>query len=227
MNDLNKAYKIINSIPLDANRDLVFSMAKEAFEESSLCFEAASIVSHIVDNYEDKERVLLTNINSLTDVIKSQKIEDTKLINNLNKAKYELGSLYYEYGFYKEALKIFETLDIKDNELIKYKLMVIYTLFEDEKIEDLYKILITKIDNTEYVRLSFTYMIYLYKTNNLNKARELFKEIDEINPNIKLVLNDEEVSDELTKEAYKVLKNNSILINSCPYLIKDIVLYNK
>lgn len=226
MNDLNKAYEIINSIPLDANRDLVFSMATEAFEESPLCFEAASIISHIVDNYEDKEKILLTNINSLTDVINNQIMEDTKLINNLNKAKYELGSLYYEYGFYKQSLKLFETLDIKINELIKYKLMVIYTLLEDERIENLYKTLITEIDNIEYVRLSFTYLIYLYKTNQLYKARELFKEIDKINPNIKLVLNDEEVDDELTKEAYKVLKNNSILINSCPYLIKDIVLYN-
>ena len=217
---LNEAYKIIDIIPLDADKKLVFKMADEAFKKSPLCFEAAKIMSIYLDSLEDKEKVLLENINSLKDYLKNQNAEDL-IRNNLNKANYELGSLYYEHGLFKKALSIFR--NIKDeNTLIKYKLMVIYALLEDKEIEDYYnELLNSNLDEIEFVRISFTYMIYLYKKNSLTEAKLLFKEINQLNSNIKKALNGEDVNDE---ETYKILKNNSLLINSCPYIIRDLVI---
>lgn len=221
MNDLNKAYEIINSIPLDASRDLALGKAKLAYEESKLCSEAAIIMSHCFEKFIDKERVLLENIGLLIDVIYNQNLHNEIFVNNLNMVNYELGSLYYEEGMFKKALKVFEKIKDSDIELVKYKLMGTYAFLEDDKTEEYYKTLVNNLNETEFVRISFTYMIYLYKKAELDKARELLKNIYSINPDIKKALKEEEVKNE---EAYRILKNNSLLINSCPYIIRDLVI---
>lgn len=221
MNNLNKAYEIINSIPLDASRELAFDKAKLAYEESKLCSEASIIMSHCYKKFIDKERILLENIELLVDVIYNQNLHNEAFVNNLNRVNYELGSLYYEEGMFKKALKVFEKIKDSDIELVKYKLMGTYVFLEDEKIEEYYKSLVNNLNETEFVRISFTYMIYLYKKGELDKARELLNTIDSINPDIKKALKEEEVKNE---EAYRILKNNSLLINSCPYIIKDLVI---
>ena len=208
MDNLLKAYKILDSINDYNDQNEIKEKAKEAYELDNGCIEAAIILSKFESSFIEKERILLTTINS-------QKTDD-------NKAILELASVYYEQGMFKKALSLLEK--VNDAKSIKYRLMIIYAYFEDGRINDYYFNNTDINDDIDFIRMSFTYMIYKFKIHDLDDAKKIYQEINIKNPYIIKIVNGEEVdeNDTSVKEAYKVLKNNSLLLNGCPYIFNNL-----
>lgn len=220
MDKLNEAYQILDQIKEETNQEKILEGATQAFSKSPLCVEAATILSKLNSHFSEKENILITCLSSLVNEIENNK--NIKIFDNLNKARFELGSLYYDYGMNKKALLLFNSLEKDDSSLpVKYKLMVIYAILEEDIIDSYYNEHIKKANDIDYVRLSFTYMIYKYKKANFRDVRELFININMKNPMLIKAINDEIDSEDSleAKEAYKILRNNSLLINSCPNIL--------
>lgn len=211
MSKLEEAYKIIDSIPRDATRKEAYEYAKKAFEVSNECYEAIVIMSRCLDTFSEREKVLIDNIDNC---------------DNKFEISYELGSIYYEYGMFRKALNIFGSLYQEKKEIrFVYRLLNIYSLFEDDKIESLYNECIKDKKDDEYVRLTFPYLVYKYKNAQLDEVNKLLKEINSINPYITKILQNkiDKDNNEKVSEAYRVIRNNSLLINSCVDLVNYLV----
>lgn len=213
MDELRQAYALLDEIKDVTDADIIKATALKAFELSNECIEAAIILSKLTENLLDRESILLKAFNATSDEISKERL-------NL-----ELAYLYNDYGMLKKALELLQS--IKNDEIrkqAKYKIMTLLTHFEDETIEEFYKNNADSKDNIDYVRMSFPYMIYKYKKFEFDKAKELFKEIGKLNPYIiKVIMSDVGDDNDEIKEAYKVFKNNAILINESPYIIKFLV----
>lgn len=220
MENLDEAYQILDQIKEETDQEKILEGARQAFNKSELCVEAATILSKLNTHFSEKENILITCLSSLVNEIEKNK--NIKIFDNLNKARFELGSLYYDYGMNKKALLLFNSLEKDDSALpIKYKLMIIYAILEDDIIDSYYNKHIKNANDIDYVRLSFTYMIYKYKKANFRDVRELLININAKNPMIIKILKDETNNEDSfeAKEAYKVFRNNSLLINSCPNIL--------
>lgn len=213
MNELKQAYDLLDEIKDVTDTEIIKATALKAFELSNECIEAAIILSKLTENFLDRESILLKSYNAINDDTSKERL-------NL-----ELAYLYNDYGMLKKSLDLLQS--IKNDELkkqAKYKIMTLLTHFEDETIEEFYKNNVDSNDNVDYVRMSFPYMIYKYKKFDFEKAKELFNTIGKLNPYIiKVIMSDVGDDNDEIKEAYKVFKNNAILINESPYIIKFLV----
>lgn len=210
MDKYKQAYELLDEIKDVTDTDVIKTTALKAFELSNECLEAAIILSKLTDSFFERENYLLKSFNAVSDETSKERL-------NL-----ELAYLYNDYGMFKKALDLLQS--IKNNDLknkTKYKIMTLLTHFEDETIEEFYKNNVDINNNIDYVRMSFPYMIYKYKNFEFEEAENLFKKIGSINPYIiKVIMSSIEEDNEQVKEAYKVFKNNAILINESPYVVK-------
>ena len=211
MDNYKKALEIIESINENTSKEEIYVIANKAYNISNRCEKAIIILSRLEDNFFRKERILVDGINNAKDQYE---------------IKYELAILYYRSGMYKKSLAYFEEIYSDRKELnVLYFLMHIYCLFEDDKINDLYRDCIKNIEDTSFVRLSFTYLIYLYKQCRFEEVKGLLRKINKLNPYILKVLCKEEINEttKIVKEAYTVVKNNSYLINGIESFIDYLV----
>lgn len=220
MEKLNKAYEILDSIAQNADQDTIKKISQEAFDISKSCIEAAIVLSKLEDNFTLKESFLVDSLSHIIDELTIN--SEGRLILNLNRARYELGNLYYEYGMFSKAKTLYENLeqDKNNNYHVEYKLMSIYAFFEDENIDSYYKKHIANASIVDFVRISFPYLIYEYKKARFSKVIEIFNEIKFRNDEFIKVLKEEQGNNDKANEALRVLKNNAVLLNTCPYLIK-------
>lgn len=221
MKELDEAYKVLDTIKDSSDPLLIQKMAQKAFSISKLCSEAAIILSRFVEPFEEKESILLENLLAL---VNHYGEDDIRIYENVDHIRLEIANLYYDYGMLKKALSYYQKIERDNYQLVsKYRMMIIYAYFEDISIIDYYNNHLDSNDDVDFVRMSFPYMLYEYKLAKLNNVKKLFEKISEKNPYILKIIVGEDLSDidniEI-KEAYKVLKNNSMLINTCPYFIK-------
>lgn len=209
MDNLIEAYKLLDTIKDSNDQNKIKEVAKLAFATSDKCFEAAIILSKLNDDFKEKEEILLISLK----------------VNENNEQLYlELASLYFDYGMFKLAKQYY--LRIENNALAKCRLMTIYAFFEDDCADEFYQQNTNASDPIDFVRMSFPYMFYKYKTNNVKEVKELLDKIIKINPYIFKIIMSEKIEDENNeevKEAYKVFRNNAVLINSSPYSVLYLV----
>lgn len=213
MDKLKEAYEMLDKIKDQTDSEIIKQKSREAFELSNKCFEAAIILSKLSDNFDDRQSILINATNNQ---------EDETIKERIN---IELANLYYDYGMFKKSKDIL--LNIKDDkhkDLVKYKIMTLLAHFEDENIEKFYSDNTDLDNNKEFIRMSFPYMFYKIKKMEIDHAKKLFKEINKRNPYlIKAILTNIEDENEDVKEAHNVFKNNAILINESPYIMKLLV----
>jgi len=221
----SEALTLLEKIDYSKDPLLVKKEIEKIISDCPLCLEAHYLLSRFEQNIEGKEKILLNALELGRKALKEN--PDIEGLNTLiNRGIIELGILYQELGKYKLAIKEFESIiDEEDEHLTRYHLMSLYSLIEDNKCEQLYNKYKDKDNNN--IRLRLPYLVYLYKTNNINEFKKIFNEININNNYLFKVLKDEikeedNKSDPVLDEALKVLRNNAFLINSCPSIISYI-----
>ena len=224
LNELDKAYEILAQASGDNDPDTNYKIAKNAYDTSNECLEAAIIMAMCLNEVDQKITILL-----------NAKDQNEHLIHksNYRRLLYEIANLCMDAGFNRLALEHFlllEKLDVDDDYHCYYHLLNLLALLEDEKIANYIDI------NTNDLKSLFPYAVYLYKSARFNESIACFKKIVSLNACFYGVLSgaivegeDEENAD--LKLALKILRQNSYLVNSCPgfisYMVKHLdVCYN-
>lgn len=215
MIELEKAYKIITSIPKGSSLEEYKRKAKEAFELCPCCVEATLLLNH----FESDVDVRIDNLGRSIEAIEIALIEkrQDKLIDNLERAKSELVDEYIKTREYEEASYLLDTIDENLYD-VKFRKMTLYAMLDDERIEDLYDRVSEKAIDHGYIYLALPYMAYLYKHGKKDQIKTYFDKMDDINPDIMNILAgivnlQDEKSDQL-RTAEEVLKNNDYLIDN-------------
>lgn len=222
MKKLLESLELLNTINEKTEKAEIMKIASKAFSNCPLCLEAAAIMSKLMDDENERENFLIEAIDNALKEIQNKNIDDGDVLSSLLRGYFELGCFYFEYGKYLKAAHYYEllrTLDRNDMFKVSYRLISLYAYFEDKKIEALYKELISD-DAYNGLKIDVPYLVYKYKQSEYEKVKELIKKIDKENKQfIKILNNEVNQEDEECKNALTVLRNNSFLINSCPYLI--------
>lgn len=222
MRELEKAYKIITTIPKGASKEEYKKKALEAFEVCPACIEAVLLLNY----FEKDVDIRIDNLGKCLETIEialASNDNDKNLIPNLDRTKSELVNEYIESKEYLEASYLLDTIDENKYD-VKFRKMTLYAILDDERIEDLYDALSEKAIDHGYIHLAFPYMIYLFRNNKKDQIKTYFDKMHDINPDIMGVLTgsikegDEETDQ--TKSALEVLRNNSYLINDTPGFIE-------
>lgn len=222
MKELEKAYKIITSIPRSAEKEVYKQKALEAFELCPACIEAVLLLNY----FEKDVDVRIDNLGRCLESIETALIEkdtDRNLVINLDRAKSELVNEYIEAREYEEASYLLDTIDENKYD-VKFRKMTLYAKLDDERIEDLYDRISDKAIDHGYIHLAFPYMVYLFKHNKKDQIKTYFDKMHDINPDVIGVLTgvikeEDEQTDQI-KSALEVLRNNSYLINDTPGFIE-------
>ena len=214
-NSIELAYKFLESIKDDDDKETIYKKASAAYKLDDECLEALIIMSKCLDDIEEKEKILKAGIEKKKELINQ---------GNYRRLVYELAKLYEDYGKNKAAIAYFNLLnelDVNNEYHSNYHLATLFALLEDDRILSL-----VSIEDDE-IKLLFPYMMYLYKINEYVKAIEVFKKIDSLNPYFYKVLSGESDEDSEINEnlslALKILSFNSVVINSCQGFISYIV----
>jgi len=220
-----EALSILENIDYTKDPSIVKKELLDVINSCSMCLEAHYLLSRIESNIDEKERILLEAIQTGSYYIMEHP-EEPGYQTLIKRGKIELGTLCQELGKYKKAIEVFEEIiDEEDEHLVRYHLMSLYSLIEDDKCIKLYESYKDK-DNLN-IRLRVPYLVYLYKINYKEEFNKIFNEIN-INNNYLFKVLKGEIKEEDNKvdpildEALKVLRNNAFLINSCPTFISYI-----
>ena len=222
MEKLEKAYKIIATIPRSSSRETYHKKAMEAFELCPGCVEATLLLNY----FESDVYVRIDNLKKGLECIEAgiaSKDTDRNLVINLGRTKAELANEYITAGKYEEALKLLETVD--DNKYdTKFKKMSLYARLDDKRIEEYYVEQSEKAIDNGFIHLGLPYMVYLFKRNRKEDIKPIFDKLHDINPEIMAILKGERKEGEETNDqveaALELLRNNSYLINDTPGFIE-------
>lgn len=213
MSDLKKAYDILDSINDNDSKEIIYQKTSKAYETSDDCLEALMIMVKCIDDYEEKESLLKNAIVKKNSLFKQS---------NYLRMIFELIRLYEDCGKFKLAVEYLLTLkiiDVNNDYHVNFHLATAYAFLEDDRIIDL-------IDENE-IKILVPYMIYAYKKSDFKNTYHIAEMINKINPYFFKVLEDtadkDENKDIYLSDALKVLRFNSLLINSCPGFISFIV----
>lgn len=187
---LDDAYEILEEAQNAKNEKEALRLAKEAYEKSSECFDAILFQCDLEENGIKRMKLLDNGLEFEKNRLIKEKYFDKENIGHFygvfktrpyirglaTKAEYllEEGKLHQASNICKEVLRLNEN----DNLGVRYLLMAIYAILEEEKdILDLYK----KYPEEDLEMLFPLFAIY-YKIGNDKKAKEYLNRINKANP---------------------------------------------
>lgn len=194
---LDDANEILEKASNAKSKKEAIRLAKKAYEKSSDCFDAILFQCDLEENGIKRMKLLDTGLeaekNRLTNANYFDKenighfygiFETRPYIRGLaNKAEYllEEGKLHQAESICKEVLR----LNKNDNIGVRYLLMAIYAVLEDEKaIMSLYK----KYPEETFEMIFPIFALY-YKLGNNKKAKEYLNRVNKCNSNFVKLLN--------------------------------------
>lgn len=193
---LDNAYELLSEAEDASSKSEALKLAKEAYKVSPECFDAILFQVELEDDFfraeeflneglkKEKERLQKQNYFQKNNIGRFYGIFETRpYINGLSVKAHQLavgGKYKLAIDTSKEVLR----LNSSDNTGIRYLLMALYAMLEDEKE----LISLSKKFPENNLSMLFPTMILYYKKGEYEKAREYLVKINELNPNLVKIL---------------------------------------